>query len=50
MTIIDYPETIRICKEHAKPSCNICLVRAYLALDRRDIGFVNNLFHNPIRL
>jgi hypothetical protein len=44
MRLIGYPETIRICAEHMKPSCQACLNRSLDASPKVS----NILFSNPI--
>jgi hypothetical protein len=46
MSPIEYPETIRICAHHARPSCQPCLFMAFAG----DASVAAALFHNPVRL
>ncbi len=43
--LFGYPETIRICSTHSKPSCQDCLDRS---LDS-SAGVSRILFHNPVK-
>lgn len=52
----DYPETIRICAAHARPSCQNCFDGAYWLAELGIKGnidpspAISRIFANPVRL